>query len=114
MIRWSPISNVSSIEPEGITRAWPSVPLINMKARMTQNQAMISLFTREPMGAGAAAGVADFFSVLAVTFHRHCFVDFVRRAFGNFQLHQARGVIAGITRCAEIAGSIVYRLTQTR
>ena len=44
------INNVFSIDPEGITRAWPSVPLISMNARITQNHAIISLFTRELMG----------------------------------------------------------------
>jgi len=31
-----------SIEPEGITRAWPIVPLMRRNARPTQNHAMIS------------------------------------------------------------------------
>jgi len=30
------------MEPEGMTRAWPMVPLMRRKARPTQNQAMIS------------------------------------------------------------------------
>src|ERR1700688_344675 len=45
MMRRSPMSRVFSMEPEGMTRAWPRVPLMSMKARMTQNQAMISLLT---------------------------------------------------------------------
>jgi len=36
--KWSPTSKVLSIEPEGITRAWTIVPVMNKKARMTQSQ----------------------------------------------------------------------------
>jgi hypothetical protein len=31
------------MEPEGMTRAWPMVPLMSKKTRPTQNQARISL-----------------------------------------------------------------------
>src|SRR5262250_153842 len=36
------MSSVFSMDPEGMTRAWPMVPLISRKASATQNQAMIS------------------------------------------------------------------------
>src|SRR4029077_468327 len=42
IMRWSPMSSVFSMEPEGITRAWPSVPLISRKMSTTHIQAMIS------------------------------------------------------------------------
>src|SRR5215467_98382 len=34
--------SVSSMEPDGMTRAWPMAPLISRKTRPTQNHAMIS------------------------------------------------------------------------
>src|SRR6516162_4884295 len=42
IMRSSPTSRVCSIEPEGITRAWPMVPLMSRKINPTQNQAMTS------------------------------------------------------------------------
>src|SRR5215475_4575962 len=102
MIRWSPISNVFSIEPEGITRAWPSVPLMSMKARITQNHAMASLFTLELMEASASLAGAAFFAFTliasAFTVHRY---DFGRLSIGgvlaDLELHQVRGIYVCIT-----------------
>src|SRR5271169_2938058 len=53
------MSRVFSMEPEGMTRAWPRVPLMSMKARMTQNQAMASLLTFALMEASAGLGAAS-------------------------------------------------------
>src|ERR1700722_12356225 len=44
IMRWSPISSVFSIEPDGITRAWQTVPLINRKAAITHSHPKISLW----------------------------------------------------------------------
>src|SRR6516225_10787050 len=72
MIRWSPMSSVFSMEPEGITRACPSVPLISMKASITQNQAMASLLTLELMEASASlAGASFVFTLIASAFTVH-------------------------------------------
>src|SRR5215469_1882568 len=67
MIRWSPMSSVFSMEPEGITRACPSVPLMSMKARITQNQAMASLLTLELMEASASLAEAAFVFILTAS-----------------------------------------------
>src|SRR6266436_5611064 len=89
MMRWSPMRSVFSIEPEGMTRAWPIVPLIRRKASPTQNQAITSRFTRWAMGSLGSAmallaaltvslpatlpiSLSLGFSVAsAFTFHRH-------------------------------------------
>ena len=67
------MSSVFSMEPEGITRAWPSVPLMSMKARMTQNQAMISLLTLALMEASDSLAGAPFlvFTLIASAFTIH-------------------------------------------
>src|SRR5271157_5053171 len=104
MIRWSPINKVSSIEPDGIMRACPSVPLISMNARITQNHAMISLFTFALIG--TSASFALFFLLLpasAFTLHRHFFGHFIRaRFFAHFQLHQVGRINARVARSAEV------------
>src|ERR1700722_3835245 len=62
MIRWSPTSRVFSIDPEGITRACPTAPLINKNARPTQNHATISRRTCTDIG---IFGCAILFSLIA-------------------------------------------------
>src|ERR1700731_1600864 len=122
IIRWSPISSVFSIEPEGITRAWPIVPLISRNTSATQNHAMISCWTRCPTGTLACTSL--FFLASAFMFHRHrpfacaVFLEIrlprvgslsVGAAFSHFQLHQVRGIHAGIARGAVVALGIVHR-----
>src|SRR5271170_2246584 len=113
MMRWSPMSKVSSMEPEGMTRAWPSVPLMSMKARMTQNQAMISLFTFTLMGtSGSFAEAFLFFTFVssAFTIHHHSFRRFVGLgAFADFELHEVGGIDAGVAGGAERAVGITDR-----
>src|SRR5215469_12418677 len=66
------MSSVFSIEPEGMTRAWPRVPLMSKKARITQNQAMISLLTLAPIvGSGALAALFFGFVLAASAFTIH-------------------------------------------
>src|ERR1700740_2693607 len=117
MIRWSPISSVFSIEPEGITRACPSVPLINRNARITQNQAITSLFTRALIGTAASFASSFFvfiFTASAFTFHRHFFLEFRGAiSFFHFQLHQVRRVHARVTRRAEFSFGVIPRLPQS-
>src|SRR5579864_3877062 len=126
IIRWSPISSVFSIEPEGITRACPMVPLISRNTSATQNHAMISCWTRCPTG--TCACVSLFFLASAFMFHRHrplacavlleirlhglgCFA--VGAAFPHFQLHQVRGIHAGVARGAVVPLSVVHRLLES-
>src|ERR1700676_4021867 len=67
------MSRVFSMEPEGMTRAWPRVPLMSMKARMTQNQAMISLLTLALMEASDSFAGAPLlvFTLIASAFTNH-------------------------------------------
>ena len=72
------MSNVFSIEPEGMTRAWPIVPLISRKTRPTQNQAMTSrcsFCASEAFGSSSflTVGLSDFFARLlfALQFSLH-------------------------------------------
>src|SRR6266849_7272169 len=120
------MSRVFSMEPEGITRAWPMVPLISMKARATQNQAMISRWTRWPTGRFASV---SFSLVLASAFMFHRYGTFgcgvvaliavrrvirfaIRAAFADFQLHQVRGIDACVTRRTVAASGVVHGLLQ--
>src|SRR5215470_8042460 len=117
MIRWSPISSVFSIDPDGITRACPSVPLISMNARITQNQAMISLLARALSELSAASFAVPFlistFAASAFTFHRHCLFDFSRRdVFADLQLHQVGRIHTRITRRTEAPVGVIQRLPQ--
>src|SRR5574340_441497 len=68
MIRWSPMSSVFSIEPEGITRACPMVPLISRNASATQNHASASLRTFWPVVSGSfwSAPCFSFFTGLSL------------------------------------------------
>src|SRR5216684_1188291 len=122
MMRWSPMRSVFSMEPEGITRAWPMVPLISKKARPTQNQAMISRCKRLPIGsAGSFSASFCFFSVFML--HRHGALGLRGLAqiagkrvarflvtFADFELHQVRRIIARITRRAKLSFGITHRL----
>src|SRR5512140_2354715 len=101
------------MEPEGITRACPSVPLVNKNTRTTQAQAIASFLTRVPNGADSTSEVpvrftAEFF--LAFTFHRHFFLQFCRAVLPDLQLHQVRGIDPGIARRAELPFGIIHRL----
>src|SRR2546423_8306564 len=128
MIRWSPMSSVFSIEPEGITRAWPMVPLISKNTSATQNHAITSRWMRCPTG--GLTCVCVFFSLgrfaSAFTFHRHRTLDgvltitihrvtrfAVRAAFAHFQLHQVCGIHARVARRAEIVFGVTDRLLQS-
>src|SRR5450755_2085539 len=128
MIRWSPISSVFSIEPEGITRACPIVPLISMNANATQNHAMISRSTRWPTGRRFSSFSFSLFVASAFTFHRHralgrwvFYATTVRSIpehivggrFAYLELHEVGRVHSSVARGAEAALGIVHRLFQT-
>src|SRR5450755_4379020 len=128
MIRWSPISSVFSIEPEGITRACPIVPLISMNANATQNHAMISRSTRWPTGRRFSSFSFSFFVASAFTFHRHralgrwvfyttavCRITeyIVGSSFAHLELHEVRGVHSSVARRAVAPLSVVHCLFQT-
>src|SRR5437763_1125072 len=130
MMRWSPMRSVFSIEPEGMTRAWPMAPLISKKTRPTQNQAMTSrwifVFTGTFASVFFAFSVFSF-SVFTMHHHRpfsgrgfpyHCNRSF-RRFTGrighaNFQLHKIGRINTRITRRAEPAFGISDGLLQGR
>src|SRR5271165_5115717 len=117
MIRWSPISSVFSIDPEGITRACPSVPLTSKNTRTTQNHAIISCFTRVPSGYFASGAPFFFTDLLALVFTFHHYFLFELRCavfFSHFQLHQVRRVYARIARRAELSILVSHRLPQPR
>src|SRR5712691_9816523 len=112
------MSSVFSIEPDGITRAWPMVPLIRRNTSPTQNHAMISRWIFVPTGTFASC----FFFLSAFTFHRHRPLRgpgftagnlhpgtgfAVRRAFPHLQLHQTGRIGARVTRSAEMAFCVV-------
>src|SRR6266436_669003 len=115
------MSRVFSMEPEGITRACPIVPLISKNTNATQNQAMISRCTFCPTG---TLGCASFLGLgSAFMFHRHgmfdwcftsvavhCVTCFVHRSLAHFQLHQVRWINAGVAGSAVVAPRLVHRL----
>src|SRR5690242_15078787 len=120
MMRWSPMSSVFSIEPEGMTRAWPMAPLISKKTSPTQNQAMTSRWIFVFTGTFASAffdfSVFSVFSTSAFTMHHHrpfsgrgfpfhCNRSFRGFAVGigpaNLQLHKIGRVNPRITRRTE-------------
>src|SRR5580693_1857720 len=124
MMRWSPDNSVFSMEPEGITRAWPMVPLIKRKARPTQNHAIISRWILVFTGRFSSSCVF-FFS--AFTFHRHWALGgrgftavtldsfaglAVGGAFAHFQLHEIGRVVPRITRRTKLAFGIAEGLAQ--
>src|SRR5260370_26754467 len=120
------MSRVFSIEPEGMTRAWPIVPLMSRKARPTQNQAMISRWILVFTGTFASSCLV-FFSVF--TFHHHrplCGRGFpfvanvsfggfaVGSAFAHLELDQIRRIDARVTRCTKLAFVITDGASQGR
>src|ERR1700730_809474 len=126
MIRWSPMSRVFSMEPDGITRAWPMVPLMSIKASATQNQAMTSRCTRWPIGRFASIPLSFVFAS-AFMFHRHgtlgrcvfasiavhCITCLTARAaFAHFQLHQVGRIHARVARRAVAPLRVIHRLLQ--
>src|SRR5215467_665970 len=117
MMRWSPMSSVFSIEPEGMTRAWPMAPLISRKTSPTQNQAMTSRWILVFTGTVSSVFlVFSDFSLSAFTMHHHR--PFSGRGFtfhcnrslrrfavrigpAHFQLHKIGWVNTRITRRTE-------------
>src|SRR5260370_8331720 len=119
MMRWSPISSVFCIEPEGITRAWPSVPLIKRNATATHIQAMISGLPFRRSGRFSPFFFSEF------TIHRHgsgCGLFFLPGRAGrgppidlfviHFELHQLGRVVARIAGSAELAFGVAQGLLQ--
>src|SRR5260370_41865259 len=118
------MSSVFSIEPEGMTRACPIVPLMRRNTRPTQNHAIISRWILVFTGKLASACLV-FFS--AFTFHHHrplCGRGFVSISMGSFagfavgcafahlELHQIRGINTRITRRTKLAGGATHRPAQ--
>src|SRR5262249_43794187 len=62
MIKWSPTSSVFCMDSEGMTRAWPTAPLISRKTRPTQNQATTSRQTFSSMVSCGSLFLLDFVS----------------------------------------------------
>src|SRR5438105_14985865 len=135
MMRWSPMSNVFSIEPDGMTRAWPMAPLMSRNTRPTQNHAIISRWIFVPTG--TCASVFFSLSALAIsalamssfTMHHHrpfCGRGFtvycnrrrtrfsVGSRFADLQLHKICRVNTRITRRTEPAFGISDSLFQGR
>src|SRR5271155_5086109 len=99
------------MEPEGITRACPSVPFTSRNTSTTQNQATISCWTRKPSGNSFFDAVFFLAALLGLsfTFHRNFLFESWRAVlFFHFQLHQVCRVHTGVTRCAKLAGSVVH------
>src|SRR5690349_14705435 len=119
MMRWSPMSSVFSIEPEGITRAWPMAPLMSRKTRPTQNHAMTSRWIFVPIGILVSVFfVLSALMLSAFTIHHHrplCgrgFPIYCNRRTGlfsvgsrlaDFQLDKIRRVNTRIARRAKPA-----------
>src|SRR5215467_10253219 len=119
------------MEPEGMTRAWPTVALIRRKTRITQNQASASrrIFCSVVRFSSDWADF-PFFDLAGLTFmgHRDWAVGLdwrrvlnagifqqlpVCAAFANFQLHEVGWINARITRRTKIAFGVVHRLLQS-
>src|SRR5215813_5080462 len=123
------MSSVFCIEAEGITRAWPTVPLTSTKMRMTQNQAMASRVTF----CWVVRFSSDFFCLSGLaglvfmrhrdwavglygsgTFHAGLFQKLpVRAALANFELHEVGRINARITRRTKRALGIADGLFQS-
>src|SRR5260370_34098003 len=100
------------MEPDGITRAWPIVPLMSRKTSATQNHAMISRCIRVPTGTLGCVSLLRLAS--AFMFHRHWMFDWTftrvavhvvpglatRSATAHFQLHQVRSIDPRVARLA--------------
>src|SRR5690349_16659433 len=130
IMRWSPMSSVFSIEPEGMTRAWPMAPLISKKTSPTHNQAMTSHWIFVCTGTFASVFFAfPVSSFSAFTMHHHRpfsgrgFIFYCNRSFhpfavrirlANFQLHKIGRVNPRITRRTEPAFGISDSLFEGR
>src|SRR5215831_13189796 len=116
MMRWSPMSSVFSMEPEGMTRAWPMAPLMSRKTSPTQNQAITSRWILVFTGTLASTFFVFSFSLSAFTMHHHRpfsgrgFAFHCNRSFRRFtvrirpayfQLHKIGRVNPRITRRTE-------------
>src|SRR5215813_770432 len=110
------------MDSEGITRAWPTAPLMSRKARPTQNHATTSRQTfcsmvscRSVFRPDFASGVFWLRAFLSFTFHhyRSMVGQFAEAgSFSYFQLHQIGRVVPRITGRTEIAFGIIDGLAQ--
>src|SRR5258708_25225128 len=104
------------MDSEGITRAWPTAPLISRKTRPTQNQASASrpIFS---FIVNAGCFVALFFAAcLAFMFHRYRrrFAQLaVCCAFSHFELHQVGGIISRVAGRTKVALGVIHCLLQS-
>src|ERR1700674_1696410 len=118
------MSRVFSMEPEGITRAWPMVPLISKNTSATQNQALISRCTFCRTGTLGCASLLGLRS--AFMLHRpgmfdwsftsvavHSVTCFLHYALAHFQLHQVRWIDARVAGRAIVALRVAHRLFQS-
>src|ERR1700756_1789095 len=106
MMRWSPTSKVFCMDSEGITRAWPTAPLMSRNTKPTQNHATTSRQTFCSIvssGCFLLSGGFLLCSFLYFTFHHHGHISPLRgtfhhyrsavgqlaeiRSFAHFQLH---------------------------
>src|SRR4030095_502645 len=111
------------MDSEGMTRAWPTAPLMSRKARPTQNHATISrrtLCSIVSRGSFFLSALlpADFlfWAFLSFTFHHYgsIFRQLAQiRSCAYFQLNQIGRVVSRITRRTEIAFGVVDGLAQT-
>src|SRR5579863_681029 len=117
------------MEPEGMTRAWPIVPLISRNASATQNHAMISFWMRLFMGGLAASSFCfPLLFLSAFMFHRHrpfCLDRIVcvalhcaavlgaAASFAHLELHQVGRIDARVTRRAEPALGVIHGLLES-
>src|SRR5215470_11978289 len=111
------------MDSDGMTRAWPTAPLMSSTARTTQNQATTSRHTFCSLESGGSMFLLDFASgafclrfFLTFTFHHHRSVvgQFAEaRSLSYFQLDQIGRVVPRITRRTEIALGVVDGLAQT-
>src|SRR5271155_4275459 len=89
---------------------------MSRKARATQNQAMISLLTLAPMGMCASFSAAILFFAWvasAFTVHRYGFRSFTGlRTFGDLELHEIRGIDAGVAGGAKLAFGVADSLAK--
>src|SRR5215475_12153322 len=123
------MSSVFCMEAEGITRAWPTVPLTRSRIRMTQNHAIASRRTFCCV-VRFSSGLAGFVCLAGLAFMRHrdraIGLDgrgvfhagileqlAVGTALANFQLHEVGGINARITRRTKCPLGITDGLLQT-
>src|SRR5262249_49059698 len=123
------MSSVFCMEAEGMTRAWPTVPLTSTKMRMTQNHAIASRVTF----CCVLRFSSDFFCLSGLAglvfmrhrdwavglhgsgiFHARLFQKLaVRAALANFELHKVGRINACITRRTKSALGIADGLFQS-